>query len=151
MRSLAVPVLLALALVPAGGRAQPAVAPRTRVAVAAHALARGVVLSAQDIDWIDGAAVRGAARDGDAAVAPGWITRRVIAAGEPLRAPAIAPPPVVRANELVDLVVQRGGAQLTLRGRAARDAAAGERVTVRVDAARRFDGIAEAPGRVRLP
>lgn len=150
MRPLAL-ALLVLALPSSSGRAQSAAAPTTRVAVAARALARGEVLGAQDITWIDTVAVRGAARDGEVAVAPGWITRRVIAAGEPLRAPAVAPPPVVRANELVELVVQRGGAQLTVRGRAARDAAAGERVTVRVDAARRFDGIAEAQGRVRLP
>lgn len=121
--------------------------PAQRVAVAARALVRGTVLAATDIAWRDttaDAAARGAG------VAEGWITRRVVAAGEPLRAPAVAPPPVVRANAPVRLVLRRDGVTLTLEGRAARDASLGERVEVRVDARRRFAGVVEGPGLVRM-
>ena len=65
--------------------------------VAARALARGAVLTADDITYPDSAAAT------DSTVAPGWVTRRVVAAGEPLRPPAVQPPVVVTANQPVEL------------------------------------------------
>jgi flagella basal body P-ring formation protein FlgA len=108
---------------------------------AARALARGETLAAADID--------AAGADGVRLV--GWTTRRVIAAGEPLRAPAVAPPAAVRAGEPVALLYQADGVTLRLAGTAATDAPVGGRVAVRVDTRRRFEGVVAGPGLVRLP
>ncbi len=119
---------------PAGPAAAPATAPR-----AARALARGETLAVADVDG------PGAER------LVGWTTRRVIAAGEPLRAPAVAPPVAVKAGDPVALVYQAEGLTLRLKGTAAGAAPVGGRVPVRVDTRRRFEGVVVAPGVVRLP
>jgi flagella basal body P-ring formation protein FlgA len=75
-------------------------------------------------------------------------TRRVIAAGEPLRPPAIEVPPLVRAGQAVELTVAADDVRITMRGIAATDAGRGDRVWVRVDAARRFHGTVTDSGRV---
>jgi flagella basal body P-ring formation protein FlgA len=118
-------------------------------AVAARRLERGAVLAEDDIErrrvvhW--GAPPRDAP-----AVTLGWVARRVIPAGEPLRPPAVAPPLLVDAGELVQVIVRRGTVEVTLRARAAGPAAAGQRVAVRTEAGRRLEGIAIAPGTVRI-
>ncbi|HYD52446.1 MAG TPA: flagellar basal body P-ring formation chaperone FlgA [Gemmatimonadaceae bacterium] len=139
----------AAALAPVGAQET---APQ-RLAVAARALPRGWVLGDGDIEWISALDAAGRIRviASGAEVTPGWITRRVMKAGEPLRTPAVVPPPLVRADEPVEVVVRRGDVQLSVRGRVSRDAGVGERVAVRLDAGRRFECIVEAPGRVRLP
>lgn len=123
--------------------AQPAAAPAPR---AARPLARGQTLAATDID-----AGAGATGTGDAARLVGWTTRRMIAAGEVLRAPAVAPPAAVRAGDAVALVYAADGLTLRLNGTAAADAPLGGRVAVRVDTRRRFEGVVAGPGLVRLP
>lgn len=113
--------------------------------VAAHALARGVVLTADDIAYSDSLKTAVAS-----AVAPGWSTRRVIAAGERLAPPAVQPPQLVTANEPVDVEWAEGNVRLTLRGTALRGGAEGERVYVRTESGRRIDGIVIGEGRVRI-
>jgi len=108
---------------------------------AARPLARGQTLAAADID----------AAAGDATRLVGWTTRRMIAAGEVLRAPAVAPPAAVRAGDAVALVYAADGLTLRLNGTAAADAPLGGRVAVRVDGRRRFEGVVAGPGLVRLP
>jgi flagella basal body P-ring formation protein FlgA len=115
------------------------------VLVAARDLPRGSVLTAGDVERRPGSAAAGAAAPG-----PGWVTRRVIRAGEVLREPAVAPPDVVRAGETVHVVWQRGGVQLSLRGTAARSAGAGERVAVRIGTGWRLEGVAAGEGIVRI-
>jgi flagella basal body P-ring formation protein FlgA len=136
--------LAAVAAAPAAPAAAPALAAQAPAAAAPRAarpLARGQTLAAADID----------AAGGDARRLVGWTTRRVIAAGEPLRAPAVAPPAAVRAGDAVALVYQADGLSLRLAGTAATDAPLGGRVAVRVDTRRRFEGVVTAPGVVRLP
>ncbi|HEY8470461.1 MAG TPA: flagellar basal body P-ring formation chaperone FlgA [Longimicrobiales bacterium] len=118
-------------------------------AVAARRLERGAVLVEEDIERRS--AVHWGAPPPDApAVTAGWVARRVIPAGEPLRPPAVAPPLLIDAGELVQVIVRRGTVEVTLRARAAGPAAAGERVAVRTEAGRRLEGIAIAPGTVRI-
>ncbi|MEO8563720.1 MAG: flagellar basal body P-ring formation chaperone FlgA [bacterium] len=132
-----------------------------RVAVAAREIARGVVLATADIGYSAPALVvsgpaRGASRaehfdpavDGDTLV--GWMTRRLIAVGEVLRAPAVAPPQLVRSGEMVDVVHRADGVLVTMRGRTTRAASLGERVTVRFDNQRKIDAIVIAAGRVAV-
>jgi len=115
--------------------------------VAARQIARGAAITAADIRHEAG---RPTGVADDAAVAPGWVARRVIAEGEPLREPAVGRPPLIRAGEEVDAVWSEGGITLLVRGTAIGAAGAGERVLVRIDGRRRLQGTAIAPGRVRI-
>jgi flagella basal body P-ring formation protein FlgA len=117
---------------------------------AARAIARGAVLTHADIA-VDSSARADSSVAGAASVAPGWVARRVIAAGEPLRPPAVAPPPVVRTGDTVQVVWAGGTVRLSTRGQAANAAAAGERVTVRLDDGRRIEGQATESGEVQIP
>ena len=117
------------------------------VPVAARALARGHVLTTDDID---GGTKGGSALCRLPSALLGSVTRRVIAPGEPLRAPSIAPPNVVEAGQPVAVVWREPGIEVRLKGVAANAAAAGERVVVRVDVRRRLEGVAVAPGLVQL-
>ncbi len=123
------------------------VAPR-RVAVAMRALSRGTVLDAGDFEYRDTTAIRGVADT--TAVATGWVTRRVIAAGEVLREPAVVPPVIVTANDPVEAIWQDHNVRLTIRAIATRNGAMGDRVTVRTEQGRRMDGTVIGPGRVRI-
>lgn len=114
------------------------------VVVAARDLPRGAVLERSDLRYPAGAVP-------DSAAPPlGWVTRRVIGAGEPLREPAVAAPEWVRNGTPVQLLWKSGAVELRLTGRAMGSGARGERVWVRVDARRRFAGIVEGPGVVRM-
>ena len=135
---------------------------------AARSLPRGVVLTAEDIAGESSRSTLDARRS----TLIGWTTRRVIAAGEPLRAPAVAPPSdaatgggattgsatarpaiagaAVRAGQKVAVVYRDAGVELRLGGVAAQDGAVGARVGVRLDARRRLDGTVVAPGVVRI-
>jgi hypothetical protein len=78
-------------------------------------------------------------------------TRRVIAAGEVLRAPPWRRRAAGARGEPVALLYQADGVTLRLAGTAATDAPVGGRVAVRVDTRRRFEGVVAGPGLVRLP
>ena len=122
-----------------------------RVPVAARALPRGAVLEEKDIAYRPAGSLPGAGGSGTrSAAAAGWVTKRVIAEGEPLREPAVAPPALIRSGDVVQLIWTDGTIQVRLTGRAMNAATAGGRVTVRVDTERRFEGVAMAPGQVRL-
>lgn len=108
--------------------------------LAARDLARGEVLAAADI-------VSGGE---DVPVPVGWVTRRVVSAGQELRAPAIAPPKLVTAGETVQVLWRQGTLELRVRGRAMGSAAEGERVLVHVDSRRRLEGVAIAPRLIRV-
>lgn len=107
---------------------------------AARDIPRGAVLEAADID---------AAGD-EAKAILGWVTKRLIRVGEVLRPPAIAPAELIRSGDTVQLLWRDGDLEIRMTGRAMGSAAEGEAVLVRVDTQRRFEGIAEAPGVVRL-
>ena len=129
--------------------AVPGTAQTRRVAVATHQIARGATLSASDIELRDSTMRSGAAVDTNE-VAPGWVTRRVINAGEIMRAPAVEPPTLVTANQPVAVEWVDQNIRLTLRGTATRNAAIGSRVTVRMESGRRIDGTVVGAGRVRI-
>ena len=78
------------------------------------------------------------------------LTRRAIAAGEVLRAPAVGAPPMVTAGRSVAVIYQDGPVRIYLTGVATNSAPYGSAVGVRIDPTRRLDGIAVAPNTVRL-
>jgi len=116
----------------------------TEAQVAARTIARGTVLTAQDISH------PAAVEQPSSEVAPGWIARRRIAEGEALRAPAVAPPRMVESGQTVRVTYAAGGVELSMRGTALGSAAEGERVLVRIDARRRVEGTAVGAGVVSL-
>lgn len=125
---------------------------RLAMPVATRDLARGDTLRAGDLVVIDTLMVwrwNGVAPDTTRAVA-GWVTRRAIAAGELLRAPAVMPPPAVTSGATVSVIYQDGPLRLVLTGIATNTAPLGAPVGVRIDRTRRLDGIAVAPNTVRL-
>jgi flagella basal body P-ring formation protein FlgA len=125
---------------------------RLTLPVATRDLARGDTLQAADVALVDTLLVwrwTGAPADTARAVT-GWVARRAIAKGELLRAPAVAPPPVVASGSTVTAIWQDGPVRLVLTGVALNTAAAGAPVGVRIDRTRRLDGVAVAPNTVRL-
>lgn len=134
-------------------------APAQRVAVASRALARDVTLTPADFGYA-------LATDTPTRTTPptvpalepaaasdtlvGWMTRRVIAAGEVLRTPGVTPPQLVRSGDIVAVTYSADGVTITMRGRATRSAALGERITVRMDNQRKLEATVVAVGRVRV-
>jgi len=112
---------------------------------AARDLPRGITLTEADIVRRDDPAL--AATNGDG-VGEGWVTRRLIAAGEPLRRPAVAPPVWVATGESVQVLYRVGSVEARLRGTAMGTASKDERVLVRIDTRRRVEGVVVAPGLV---
>jgi flagella basal body P-ring formation protein FlgA len=123
--------------------------PKACTPLAARALVRGETLTADDI------AVPGSCTQGLALV--GAVTRRMIAAGEPLREPAVAPANAIAANQQVSVIYRDAGIEVRLSGVAANAAPVGGRVTVRVAgaprsgvASRSLDGVAIGAGLVQV-
>jgi flagella basal body P-ring formation protein FlgA len=121
----------------------------TQVAVAKHALARDVVLGDGDIA-MSSAVLWGAPQDSTELPAVGWVTHRVIAAGEQLREPAVTKPALVKAGDGVSIEWRRGTVALSMRGTAAGSASLGERVWVRTASGHRLQGVVAAPALVRI-
>ena len=117
------------------------------VPVATRALVRGVTLAPADYQ-VSTVVVRAALRTA-ATADSGWVTRRPIAAGEPLIEPAVGPPALVTAGQAVNFVAEAGGVHLSIRGTAATAGALGDRVWVRMDSGRRLRGLVTAPATVR--
>jgi flagella basal body P-ring formation protein FlgA len=147
-------LVLALAATTLGAQAPAVAAPpaaplgvERTVPVAARALPRGASLSSSDYTMI-AAVVRPSLRNA-AAAESGWVTRRPVAAGEPLVEPAVGPPALVASGQAVSFVAEHAGIRLSIRGTAATSGALGDRVWVRVDAGRRLRGIVTAPATVR--
>jgi flagellar basal body P-ring formation protein FlgA len=150
-RARVAPVLLAVLLSPWGASAQDGIAssctlPSCRYQIATRALSRGTILTARDIGMAhaDGPRIPVS----DSTVAPGWITRRAIRQGEPLRPPAVAPAPVIVRGQSVTLSVDATTLRLSLQGIALSSAAVGDRVTVRLGPKRTVQGLVTGPGQV---
>jgi flagella basal body P-ring formation protein FlgA len=119
------------------------------VPVAAHDLERGVTLTAHDIA-LQPTVAWGPPGRGEDEVAPGWVTRRRIARGEPLVTPGVALPDAVKPGDDVRIVYVSGPVELVVMGRAAGSGAIGERVAVRAETGRRLEGVIVAPGTVKV-
>jgi flagella basal body P-ring formation protein FlgA len=144
-RTLLVALLLPAAMAGSAGAlgAQQASLVEQVFPVATRRLARGTVLSSGDVTF-----ARVSVRTSDAAAQAGWVTRRVVEAGEPLRAPAVAPLPMVAMGQRVLYVMQDQGIRLTIDGRAMGTGQLGDHVAVRLGANRRVEGIVTGAGEV---
>lgn len=142
---------LALGIVPALGAGSRLHAQRierdsAEVRVATRTLPRGAALQQTDMATAVRLVRRGSAEGRVPQV--GWITRRVIRAGEVLAAPAVTPPPTIALGASVDFIVTRGGIQISLPATAAFSATLGDTVAVRLGSQRRATGIVAGPARV---
>jgi flagella basal body P-ring formation protein FlgA len=125
-------------------------APKQRVAVATHVIPRGTALSADDFEMRDTTLRMSGSQPDTTPVVAGWVTRRLINAGEILRSPAVEAPAIVNANAAVLIEWSDGNVSLTVHGIAARNGALGDRIPVRSDLGKRFEATVVAPGRVRI-
>jgi flagella basal body P-ring formation protein FlgA len=116
------------------------------VPIASRALARGATITKADY-LVMTTTVRSALRTA-AAAESGWVTRRTVAAGEPLVEPAVGPPALVASGQPVTFVSDNGDVRISIRGTAASAGALGDLVWVRVDAGRRLRGVVTAPGTI---
>ena len=132
---------------PATGTLAPGADDSLDVLVATRRLARGTVLRAGDMRAAR-VARRGPVARATGDVATGWIVRRVIQAGEVLRAPAVAPAPLVTAGQAVQYTYQQDGLALTLAGVAPVAGSLGDTIPVRLGARRRVSGIVTGPAHV---
>lgn len=118
------------------------------VAVLAHPVAQGNVLSAEDFTYEDRVLgqARGALRPGDAI---GKEASRALAPGSVVRITDVVTPRLVRRGEPVLIAYRSRGLLITTSGRALASAGSGEPVrVVAASTARTLDGVAAANGLV---
>jgi len=131
-------------------RAQSTSRGTTKVPVAARDLMRGTILSSTDIKWSDTTLTDGSTPTAATSVAPGWVARRVIRAGEILQEPGVAKPDLVSAGDAVDVIYSASGVAVSVRGTAVGRGSKGDEVYVRLDNRRRLRGIIAGPNTVRV-
>ncbi len=100
---------------------------RADIVMATRTIRAQTVIMPSDLAMADGE-FPGAAEE--AAQVVGQEARVAIYAGRPVRLSDIGPPAVIERNQLVPLVFQKNGLQITAEGRSLNRAAPGERVRV---------------------
>ena len=122
------------------------------VPVLARAVAAGTEIDGGDIEWVSQRADRlrpDAVLDPEAII--GHEARRALRAGEPLRSYDLQRPLMVERGELVTLVFQAPGIQLSVRARAMENAADGELARfVNLQSNRTVEALVDGPGRARV-
>ena len=122
------------------------------VPVLARAVPAGTELSDADIEWV---AYRSDRLRPDAVLNPdnliGFETRRALRPGEPLRGYDLQRPLMVERGELVTLLFEAPGIQLSVRARAMENAADGEIARfVNLQSNRTVEALVDGPGRARV-
>ena len=120
-----------------------------KIPVAARDLVRGTVLSSSDIKWSDTTLSDGSVPEA-ADVAPGWVARRVIHAGEILQEPGVVKPDLVSAGDAVDVIYSTPDVVIKVRGTALGRGRKGDEVYVKLDNRRRLRGVIAGPNTVRV-
>ena len=140
---------------PAEAAARPAAAtvgrPGATVEVLTYArsLAAGDIVQPEDVVWSAVQAHQapaGGPQDADQVV--GLSARRALRAGAVVTSRDLASPQVIARNDMVEVAYVAGGVELTVTGKATRNASAGEAVPIlNVQSNRTIDAVAVAPGR----
>ena len=141
---------------PAEASARPAAAtvasrPGATVEVLTYArsLAAGDIIQPSDVVWSTVQAHQapaGGPQDADQVV--GLSARRALRAGAVVTSRDLASPQVIARNDMVEVAYIAGGVELTVTGKATRNASAGEPVPVlNVQSGRTIDAVAISPGR----
>lgn len=115
----------------------------------ARSLNSGEVVQPSDVMWatVQAHMINTAGpRDADEVI--GKSARRPVRAGTPVNSRDLVAAQVIGRNDMVDVVYSAGGIELMVKGRATRDASAGEPVpVVNLQSGRTIDAVAVAPGR----
>ncbi|MNE35136.1 flagellar basal body P-ring biosynthesis protein FlgA [compost metagenome] len=115
----------------------------------ARSLAAGDIVQPSDVVWSTVQAHQapaGGPQDADQVV--GLSAKRALRAGAPVTSRDLASPQVIARNDMVEVAYVAGGVELTVTGKATRNASAGEAVPVlNVQSGRTIDAVAIAPGR----
>lgn len=115
----------------------------------ARSLAAGDVIQPEDVVWASvqsHLAPAGAPQDAEAVI--GLQAKRALRAGSPVGARDLASPQVIARNDMVEVAYINDGVELTVTGKATRNASAGEAVPIlNVQSNRTIDAVAVAPGR----
>ncbi|MCH4267833.1 MAG: flagellar basal body P-ring formation chaperone FlgA [Brevundimonas sp.] len=115
----------------------------------ARSLAAGDVIQPEDVIWASvqsHLAPVGAPQDAEAVI--GLEAKRALRAGTPVGPRDLASPQVIARNDMVEVAYINDGVELTVTGKATRNASAGEAVPIlNVQSNRTIDAVAVAPGR----
>ena len=115
----------------------------------ARSLAAGDIVQPEDVVWSAVQAHQapaGGPQDADQVV--GLSARRALRAGAVVTSRDLASPQVIARNDMVEVAYIVGGVELTVTGKATRNASASEAVPVlNVQSGRTIDAVAVAPGR----
>jgi flagella basal body P-ring formation protein FlgA len=122
------------------------------VPVLARAIPAGAEISDADIEWVS---LRSDRLRPDSLLDPdsiiGLETRRALRPGEPLRGYDLQRPLMIERGELVTLVFEAPGIQLSVRARAMENAADGEVARfVNLQSSRTVEALVDGPGRARV-
>lgn len=120
--------------------------------VLARPIARGEVITAADLDWVQMPAgqVRAEHVSSEAALI-GMAARRSLRPGSALREFDIEAPAIIARGDIVSLVFQSGALTLAARARAMEDGAQGEVIRfVNLQSNRTVEAVADGPGRARI-
>jgi flagella basal body P-ring formation protein FlgA len=120
----------------------------TDVLTYARNLSTGDVIQPEDVVWTTlqaHMAPGGSPQDADQVI--GLSAKRALRAGAPVSSRDLASPQVIARNDLVEVAYIVGGVKLTVTGRATRNAAVGEAVSVlNTTSNRTIDAVATGPG-----
>lgn len=115
----------------------------------ARSLAAGDVIQPEDVVWASvqsHLAPAGGPQDAEAVI--GLQAKRALRAGSPVGPRDLASPQVIARNDMVEVAFINDGVELTVTGKATRNASAGEAVPIlNVQSNRTIDAVAVAPGR----
>jgi len=115
----------------------------------ARSLAAGEVVQPEDVIWASvqsHLAPAGAPQDAEVVI--GLQAKRALRAGSPVAQRDLASPQVIARNDMVEVAYLSDGVELTVTGKATRNASAGEAVPIlNVQSNRTIDAVAVAPGR----
>ena len=115
----------------------------------ARSLAAGDIIQPSDVVWSAVQAHQapaGGPQDADQVV--GLSAKRALRAGAAVSSRDLASPQVIARNDMVEVAYIAGGVELTITGKAVRNASAGEAVPVlNVQSGRTIDAVAVSPGR----
>ncbi|MFB7881679.1 flagellar basal body P-ring formation chaperone FlgA [Brevundimonas diminuta] len=147
---------LSAGALPAEASARPAAASvsaraETSVEVLTYArsLAAGDLIQPEDVVWASvqsHLAPAGGPQDAEAVI--GLQAKRALRAGSPVGPRDLASPQVIARNDMVEVAYISDGVELTVTGKATRNASAGEAVPIlNVQSNRTIDAVAVAPGR----
>ena len=114
-----------------------------------RSLAANEVIQPEDVAWAPVQAhLAPAGGPQDAEEVIGMSARRALRAGQPISARDLSAPVVIARNDMVEVLYQDAGIELTITGRAQRQAAIGDVVQVmNLQSNRTIEAVAVAPGR----